>query len=234
VHEIVEELLRATIANNAAVVARCIMQLECINRENAENDQVSGGEGLQVSRKRSVSDDHLHRLNGARYSSRCNYPSASTMDAHSESLEAGRSRRPLKPLARSVVVHHRDHSYAKGATTTPQGTSLDAKIAHSAPGRMRPPRRDLVEESARCANWPKCLAGPAMIRDHGESQKIHARRTRRIMSENVSQFLHSKSIEFTHLHASSERYARLVDDILPGFVCIHLHRHCHHLFTRVL
>lgn len=174
VHEILEELLRASIASDAAVVARCIMQLESINRENTENDQVSQGNSALLSRKRSVSDDRLYRLTTM---NKVNEVDASRNEdppsAHSEFLEPGRPpRSPLIPLlARSEEDNRKSNGYTKGATVTPQGTSLDAKLSHSRFGRRKAKPDAVVDESARCANWPICLAGPAMIRDHGASKK---------------------------------------------------------------
>jgi len=173
VHEIVEELLRATIASDAAVVARCIMQLESINRENTENDQVSQGNSALLSRKRSVSDDRLYRLTTIK---RVNEVDASRNEdppsAHSEFLEPGRPpRSPLIPLVRSEEDNRKSNGYTKGPTNTPQGTSLDATLTHSGFVRRKAKPDAVVDESARCANWPICLAGPAMIRDHGASKK---------------------------------------------------------------
>lgn len=58
VHDILEELLKAVIASNVTVVARCIMQLVCIHNEYTESSLKSNA---QTSRKRSILDDQIRK-----------------------------------------------------------------------------------------------------------------------------------------------------------------------------
>jgi hypothetical protein len=162
VHEIVKELQRATIADDAAAVARCIKQLESIDRKKTGK---SVKPSAVVSRKRSISDDQFNRQPTKSNSNGSDSKYTSSVSpARSRLLEA----RPRSPKPRNHLregQHRRDRSYAKAATT-PQGTSLDAIFPSSDSSRRRV-KPDVVEDSARCANWPKCQAGPGMIRDHG-------------------------------------------------------------------
>ena len=165
VHEIVKELQRATIADDAAAVARCIKQLESIDRKKTDKSVKPSPE---VSRKRSITDDQFNRQPAKSNSTGSDTKYASSVSpARSRLLEA-RQRNP-KPRRHLEGHLRRDRNYTKVATTPPQGTSLDAilPLADSTRRRAKP---DMVDESARCANWPKCQAGPGMIRDHGTTE----------------------------------------------------------------
>jgi len=169
VHEIFEELLKAILVDDAAVVARCITELESINREYTETVS-SIGPSTQESRKRAISDDQFYRLRAKTKSDGCviNYRSLAPIDPKLLETCSMKPRSHIKPLA-CLEAHCGDCGDTGEATATPQGTSLDMRFPHSTTKERS--RRQHSEGGARCANWPKCLAGPAMICSHGASKR---------------------------------------------------------------
>jgi hypothetical protein len=167
VQEIVKELKRATLANDAAAVAHCVEQLEGINRENTERSAKTTGN--QPSRKRPISDDQFNRPptgNGGNGGSGGRGRNGGNGSPAAHARATYLKARSGSPKTLTPGYPSRDRKRT-GLTATPPGTSLDALNPEPLESV---PRGSSNEGRTRCVNWPKCQAGPASIRDNGTSQ----------------------------------------------------------------